>query len=216
MNRIYKISAILMLLMASACSGVRNLTSPEVAVPLSYADSVYCDSTCFADEEWWKLYTDTTLQGFIRKTLANNKDLLTASARIEEMRQLMGVETANLFPTVNGNVYANDETNDYAGVGMTHDREMGVKLSISWEMNLMGSMVWARRRGKANYLASVYDYRAMQVSLIAATAEAYFRLIALQNELAIVRRTEASRRESLRMAKIRFEGGLTSETVYQQ
>ncbi len=216
MNRIYILSAILVSLIFSACSGVRNLTTPEVAVPLSYTDSAYCDSISFADEEWWKLYTDTTLQGFIRKTLKNNKDLLTASARIEEMRQLLGVETANLFPTINGNIYANDETNDYSGTGMTHDREIGVKMSISWEVNLMGSMVWARRKGKANYLASIYDYRAMQVSLIGATAEAYFRLIALQNELAIVRRTEESRRESLRMAKIRFEGGLTSETVYQQ
>ena len=216
MNRLYIIVSLLLSLVAAGCSGVRNLTQPEVDVPMSYTDSIANDSLCFADVQWWEFYTDPTLQGFIRKALDNNKDLLTAMARIEEMRQLLGVETANLMPNIGGNVYANDETNDYSGKGLIHDREIGVKIPISWEMNLMGSTIWARKKGKANYVASTYDYRAMQVSLIAATAEAYFRLIALQNELSIVRRTEESRKESLRMAKIRFEGGLTSETVYQQ
>ena len=36
------------------------------------------------------------------------------------------------------------------------------------------------------------------------------------NELAIVRRTLTTRAESLRIAKLRFEGGLTSEIVYRQ
>lgn len=216
MNRLCIILAITASVVVSACSGVKNLRTPEVAVPLSYTDSIPNDTLCFADEEWWTFYTDPVLQGFIRKTLSHNKDLLTAAARIEEMRQLLGVDNANLLPAINGNIYANDETNDYSGTGIKHDREIGVKLPISWEMNLMGSLLGARRKGEANYVASTYDYRAMQVSLIAATAEAYFRLIALQNELSIVRQTEESRRESLRMAKIRFEGGLTSETIYQQ
>ena len=216
MNRICIILAIVASVAAAGCSGVRNLSVPATTVPLSYNDAPANDTLCFADEEWWEFYTDPVLRDFIHKTLANNKDLLTAAARIEEMRQLLGVDKANLLPTINGNIYANDETNDYSGAGLTHDREIGVKMPISWEMNLMGSLLWARRKGEANYIASTFDYRAMQVSLIAATAEAYFRLIALQNELSIVRQTEESRRESLRMAKIRFEGGLTSETIYQQ
>lgn len=203
-------------LIVSACSGVKNLTSPHVEIPLSYTDSISGDTTCFADIKWWEFHTDSTLKKFISNTLANNKDLLIAYNRIEEMKQLWGVEKANILPSVNGNIYGNNETNDYGGSGTTHDSEVGLKIPISWEMNIMGSQLWAHKKSKANYNASAYDYKAMQISLIAATAEAYFRLIALQNELSIVRQTEISRRESLRMAKIRFEGGLTSETVYQQ
>ncbi|MBD5213644.1 MAG: TolC family protein, partial [Bacteroidales bacterium] len=140
----------------------------------------------------------------------------TAAYRIEQMRQTYGVDKSNLLPQLNGNVYANDETNDYSGIGITHDREIGVKVSVSWEMNLLGSLVWAKKRGQANHQVSEADFRAMQVSIIAQTAEAYYRLVALENEYAIVRRTVETRKESLRMAKIRFEGGMTSETVYQQ
>ena len=40
--------------------------------------------------------------------------------------------------------------------------------------------------------------------------------MALDNELAIVRQTLNARKEGVRLAKLRFEGGLTSETSYQQ
>lgn len=81
---------------------------------------------------------------------------------------------------------------------------------------MLGSLAWAKKRAGNTYKASVEDYRAMQMSLIAMTAEQYYRMAALESELQIVNRTVDSRKESLRMAKIRFEGGLTSETVYQQ
>ncbi|MDE6555893.1 MAG: TolC family protein [Duncaniella sp.] len=203
-------------LLTAGCSGVRNLTKPDAAMPESFALGLESDSACLADMAWWKFYSDSTLSRFIARALDNNRDLLTAASRVEQMREMFGVDKAALFPMVNGTAYANDETNDYSGSGITHDREIGLKLNISWEMNLLGSLVWARKRGKSNFVASAEDYKAMRVSLIARTAEAYYRLVALENELSIIRRTVASRKESLRMAKIRFEGGLTSETVYQQ
>ncbi|MDE6278977.1 MAG: TolC family protein, partial [Paramuribaculum sp.] len=164
----------------------------------------------------WKFYSDSTLCKFISRTLDNNRDLLTAASRMQQFRAMYGVDKANMLPQINVSIYGNDETNDYSGTGISHDREFGFKVPISWEINLLGSAVWAKKKGKANYLASAEDYRAMQVALIAQTAEAYYRLVALENELSIIRRTVESRKESLRMAKIRFEGGLTSETVYQQ
>lgn len=200
----------------TSCSGVKNLRPAATDVPDRFSSFSEPDSACLADIAWWEFYGDSTLCRFINRTLENNRDLLTAAARIEEMRSLYGVDKANMLPTIEGRIYAQDETNDYSGTGIIHDREIGIKVPISWEINLLGSLSWAKKRGEANYLASAEDYRAMQVSLIAQTAEAYVRLVALENELAIVERTVESRKESLRMAKLRFEGGLTSETVYQQ
>lgn len=56
----------------------------------------------------------------------------------------------------------------------------------------------------------------MRITLIAEAASAYFSLVALDNELAIVRRTLINREEGVQKARLRFEGGLTSELVYQQ
>ncbi len=216
MRRHIIFAGLILAVICCACSGVRNLRQPETSVPSAFTPRMEPDSACLADVAWWEFYSDSTLCRFIRRTLENNHDLLTAAARIQELKSLYGVDKSNMMPTIGGTVYANDETNDYSGTGIKHDREFGIKIPISWEINLLGSLSWARKRGEANYLASAEDYRAMQVSLIAQTAEAYVRLVALENELSIVRRTVESRKESLRMAKLRFEGGLTSETVYQQ
>ena len=81
---------------------------------------------------------------------------------------------------------------------------------------MWGNLRWAKRKGGAEYLASVEDRRAMRMTLVASVAAAYFNLIALDNELSIVRRTLITRSEGLYQVQLRFEGGLTSEMVYQQ
>ncbi|MDE5929166.1 MAG: TolC family protein, partial [Muribaculaceae bacterium] len=88
--------------------------------------------------------------------------------------------------------------------------------TLSWEADLWGGLKWARRKGGADFRASVEQERAMRITLIAEAASAYFRLIALDNELQIARRTLFTREENLQKAKIRFEGGMTPETVYRQ
>lgn len=206
----------ILLLGFSACSGVKNLTAPDVTMPATYMPGVDADSASVADMAWWKFYADSTLARIMRITLDNNRDLLKAAARVEEMRQLYGVDKANMMPEIGGLIGASHETNNYGGTGTTKDPEYDLKFPITWEINLWGSLSWAKKKGAANYAASVEDYRAMRMTLIAEVASAYFRLIALDNELSIVRQTLATRQQSLEQARIRFEGGLTSETVYQQ
>ena len=65
-------------------------------------------------------------------------------------------------------------------------------------------------------MQSVQARRALQITLIAQVAQSYFELMALDDELSIVRQTLATRQEGAHQAKLRFEGGLTSETTYQQ
>ncbi len=54
------------------------------------------------------------------------------------------------------------------------------------------------------------------MTLVSEVASAYFELCALDRELNIVEKTLEARREGVRLAKLRFEGGLTSETAYNQ
>ena len=57
----------------------------------------------------------------------------------------------------------------------------------------------------ADFLGSIEAQRALKMSLIAEVAQAYFELVALDNELAIVKQTLNAREEGVRLAKIRFE-----------
>ncbi len=198
-----------------SCSGVRNCKAPELNLPATLAAGA-TDSTTMADIEWWKFYGDTVLCEIISKTLDNNRNLLAAAANVEKARQAYGFAKADQFPSVGASVLANRETNNYSGEGTTVDPQFDLKANISWEADLWGKYRWAKRRGEALWNASLEDYRAMRMTLIAEAATAYFTLIALDNELAIVRRTLVNRQEAVAKAKLRFEGGLTSELVFRQ
>lgn len=204
----------------SSCSGTKNLTRANIDMPASYMtgkDSIPAtDTLTLADVKWWEFYSDPTLTAILRTALENNRDILKAAAKVEQMRALYGVAKADLFPQIGANVAYSYETNKYNGGKTTTDPEYDLKFPISWEINLWGSMFQAKNAGQARFVASVEDYRAMRMSLIAEVATAYFKLLSLENELSIVRQTLKTREEALHLAKIRFEGGLTSETIYQQ
>ena len=70
--------------------------------------------------------------------------------------------------------------------------------------------------GGNNYFASVENVRALQMTIVAEVATNYYQLRALDRELSIVQQTLTARREGVRLAKLRYEGGLTPETAYNQ
>ncbi len=199
----------------TACSGVKNLRKPSLDLPAATVAGA-TDSLSFADLNWWEYYSDPTLKSLISRALEKNKDMLIAAARVNEMRHLYGVDKLNYLPSLSATVGGTHETNDYYGEKFKPDTELSVKATISWEADLWGALSYAQKRSAAQFIGSVEDMRAMQMTIISEVAASYFRLVALEHELNIVRMTLSTRREALAKAKLRFEGGLTSETVYQQ
>ncbi len=199
------------------CSISRKCRAPELNLPSSIISSeTPADQETLADMQWWNFYGDSLLCNIIERTLEHNKDILAAAYRIEQMREQYRISRAELLPTVSANALADNETNDYFGKKSTSDPEFSLKATLSWEADLWGRLRWAKKKNNYEWLATVEDERAMRMTLIAEVAGTYFQLIALDNELEIVRRTLETRRDGEKMAKLRFEGGLTSELVYQQ
>ena len=199
----------------SSCSIQKRCQAPELNLP----DEIIAgenDTLTIADMSWWELYSDSTLSKLIKKTLRNNRNMQAAEAHIRQMEELYRVSKASSWPTIGAQLFADHETNDYYGEKFTKDPEFSLKASLGWEIDLWGSLRWGKRKGAAEYLASVEAARAMQMTLIAETATAYFELVALDQELEIVLQTVKTREESVNQARLRFEGGLTSETAYQQ
>lgn len=201
----------------TSCKLGHQFSRPELDMPGQFdSDMNMTDTFSIADVDWRTIYTDPELQSLIELTLANNKDLRIADARIREMAAGKRIDVAGLFPQINGNAYVQKEGLNYGGDRYRNDPENGIKLAMSWEIDLWGNLRWAKDRGTAAFMESVEGRRALQVTLIAQVAQSYFELTALDHELMIVRQTLKARQEGERLAKLRFEGGLTSETSYQQ
>ena len=217
LNRIRTLSCLAAaLLMLASCKIGHHYVRPDVAMPATLAGGAGADSASLADRSWNEIYTDTILQTLIHKSLAYNKDMLIAAARVKELAARKRIDYAALFPSLELRAYGEKERTDYGGGNPSDDNEFDLKADISWELDLWGKLRWARDASIAEFMASVENQRAVQMSLIAEVAQAYYELVALDNELDIVRQTLTARRESEHLAKIRYEGGLTSEVTYRQ
>ncbi|MGL4364173.1 MAG: efflux transporter outer membrane subunit [Bacteroidales bacterium] len=215
------------ILLLNSCQIGKRYIRPQMSVPQELSaiygveDSIVqssssLDSTSIAQLKWWQIYPDSMLQQLLYRTLEHNKDLKIADARVKELAAMNRVDFSNLFPRLNANAYGQKEGRNYGGNRFVNDPEFGVKLTLSWEADLWGNLRWNRDKSKAFLLSSIEMERALKISVIAQVAQAYFELMALDNELFIVRQTLYARAEGARLAKLRFEGGLTSETSFQQ
>ena len=215
-----KKSIFITILLASCCFLVsckmgKVYKTPELNLPSKLAFDE-ADSLAYADLKWWEIYTDTLLQHLIDKALNNNKDMRIAVARVQELAEMKRLNATNLLPSIDGTAYFDREYENYRGEKGASDDELGIKLRMNWELDLWGNLRWARERNIAEYFQSVEGMRALQMTLISNVAQAYFELIALDNELAIVRQTLHNRQEGVQQSRLRYEGGITSETSYQQ
>ena len=216
-SAVLMISAVLLIGgMSVSCSPSKHCAKPELDLPETYTVTSGTDSLTLADVEWWKLFPDTTLHNLINEALTYNKDLLVAAERLKEMEYRYRIQKSKLWPSLSANGYGGSEYMNYDRSGMSPDPEYGLKLNFTWEIDLWGHIRWANREKLAEYLASVEAQRALRISLIAEVARAYFELQALDNELQIVRKTLESRDEGVSKAKLRLDGGLTSDIPYQQ
>lgn len=195
--------------MLASCKIGKKYTRPELNLPEEIA-GVKGDRVSVDSINWWDLYTDPVLQRLIVRTLEYNQDMLIAAARVKELMALQRIDKADLFPKVDVKVHADREHDQ------TPDNTFELKALLSWELDLWGKLRWANQAAISGYLQSVEGKRALQLSLVAQVAQSYFELTALDQELAIVNQTLAARREGVRLAKLRFEGGLTSETSLRQ
>ena len=199
-----------------SCSPAKHCAAPQLDLPETFVASVQTDTLTWADVEWWKIYPDTTLHSLIKQALEYNKDMLAAAERLREMEYRYKIQRSQLWPSISASVYGENEYTNYSGKEPANDPVASVLGSFSWEIDLWGNLRWASREKLAEYFASVEAQRALKISLIAEVANAYFDLQALDNELLIVRRTLETRDEGVQKARIRLDGGLTSDIPYQQ
>ena len=87
---------------------------------------------------------------------------------------------------------------------------IAANLSLAWELDFWGKFRRSTEAARAELLATQWGERAVINSLISNVAGAYLQLRELDLELEISKQTLATREESLRLVKVRAQGGVTS------
>jgi multidrug efflux system outer membrane protein len=198
------------------CSLTPEYERPEVPVLKDWRVPSE-DQRSLADLAWWDLFQDEALKGLIRTALEQNKDLRLAVARIQEARGALKTTRADQYPQLD--MEASGERKRPSreiSPGAKETDTFGVAGALAWELDLWGELRSASRAAQAELLAAENVRRGVIVSLVGDVARAYFELRDLDNRLAISKRTLEAREEALKIAQLRFRGGLTAETEVRQ
>lgn len=198
---------------------------PEVPVPATWQNAPESHES-LANMPWWELFGDPRMQDLIRTALDRNKSLRLAAARIEELRANAGVVRANRFPQVQATGSAARERIATAGSpffssggfgGLDPDFNLFTFAGdLSYQADFWGLYRRATQQARADMLATEEARLNVVISVVTGVAQAYFQLRLLDLQLEITRRTVVSFQDSLRLTRIRFEGGVASELDVRQ
>ncbi|MFC5497419.1 efflux transporter outer membrane subunit [Caenimonas terrae] len=201
-------------LLAACTSMAPRYERPAAPVAATWPQDASTEGTpAAADIDWQSFFTDPKLRELIALALRGNRDLRVAVLAIEQARAQYQIRRADLLPTVGAQLSASRAPN--ASGHLANTFSAGLALS-SWEIDFFGRIASLSDAALAQYLATEEGRKAAQTSLVAAVANSWLSLVADEDLLAITRQTLSTRQESLKLAKLRFDNGVTSELDYRQ
>jgi len=214
-------------LLPGGCALTPPYARPPAPIPAAYpAPGVPAASVPAATADvpalgYTTAFGDPRLIALIDRALAYNRDLAASVARVAEARAQFRIVRAAQLPAFGGNAATTAaRTSGVARGGSTAAtdyRYATVQLGVTaFELDFWGRVRALSAAARARYLATEQARRAYQLSLIQQTATAWFSSRSLAERLALAQRAIASRREAVRIAKLRLDAGVTSALDYTQ
>jgi multidrug efflux system outer membrane protein len=229
-------------LLATGCTTMEpKYVRPDPAVPASWPVG---DPYLIAAEEglpaltYKQVFTDPRLQTLIAEALDNNRNLMTAAANVAAAREQYRIQRAQQFPTVdanagatitgnrgggsfgsgnngNGNGTGNSGGNSGGGSKVAAQFQAGVSVP-SYEIDLFGRLRSLTDVQLNRYFSTEAGARATRLTLVANIVTAWLNESADSSLLLIDEQTAASAQKSVRLTRLRLEGGIAPRTDLDQ
>jgi outer membrane protein, multidrug efflux system len=198
-------------------------------VPASYTGSP--DTTNSARVQWREFFTDPYLVALIDTALTNNQELNITRQEIEIARNEIRARQGEYLPSVGLRGGAGvDKVGRYTLLGATEaSSEMKPGKEIpeplpnfvggavaSWEVDIWHKLRNAKKAAVHRYLSSVEGRNFMATNLVAEIASSYYELLALDNELEIVRQNIEIQNNALRIVRLQKEATRVTELAVQR
>ncbi|MGJ8661140.1 MAG: TolC family protein [Bacteroidota bacterium] len=230
-NRIYITAGIVsLMLLFSACKNLKITSKQEdKTVPETYMSSQ--DTTNSAAQKWKEFFADPYLSALIDSSLSNNQELNIIMQEINMSNNEVMARKGAYLPTLDVGAGAGvEKVGRYTSAGAseaTTDIEPGrampdpvpnlqVAAFANWEVDIWKKLRNARKSALSRYLASVEGRNFMVTNLISEIANSYYELLALDNQLKIVRQNIDIQTNALQVVKLQKEATRVTELAVRR
>jgi NodT family efflux transporter outer membrane factor (OMF) lipoprotein len=199
------------------------------SVPESYNNST--DSTNMSAIQWRQFFTDKNLADLIDTALKNNQELKITLQEIEIARNEIKPRQGALLPSVGYRAGIGVEkvgryTSQGAGDATTEikpGKEMPdplmdytVAAVANWEIDIWKKLRNAKQAAITRYLSTVEGRNFVITNLIAEIANSYYELLALDNQLLIVKQNIELQKSALEIVKVQKEAARATELAVKK
>jgi len=163
--------------------------------PVSPTDTLAVgDTTSFGYMPWRSVFTDPQLQTLIQTALDNNVNMLNAALNVKMVEEALKVARLAFLPSVaftpQGTI-ARLETDP-----ATTTKSYQLPLSASWNVDLFGNLLNAKRSAQMQLLATKDYQTVVQTNLVSGVANLYYTLLMLDRQVEIIGEMEALTKET--------------------
>ncbi len=211
------LTALATALALSGCmSFVPAYERPAAPVAPAYAAELLpargSDATVAAVFEWQRYFADARLKRLIEIALQNNRDLRVAVLGIEQARAAYQVKRADELPTLGAGLSAQRQA---SGGGLVNSYAVGLAVT-SYELDFFGRVRALSQSALSLYMATEEARKTVQIALVAAVANTHLSLLADEELLRVTHETLATREDSFKLTKLKFDNGASSELDLRQ
>ncbi len=180
---------------------------------------------------WRQFFTDPNLVSLIETALKNNQELLITLQEIEIAKSGVLAKKGKLSPSVSAGVGAGLKkagryTSEGAGDATTEiepGKEMPDPLgnfegglTANWEIDIWKKLRTEKESAVAHYLSTVEGKNFVLSNLIEEVANNYYELLALDNQLDIIRQYIKLQERALEISKIQKEAAAATELAVKK
>lgn len=198
-------------------------------VPASYNDSQ--DTTNTASLKWQDYFTDPFLRNLIDTALKNNQELNITMQEIEISRNEVRARKGEYLPFVGIKGGAGiDKPGRYTNTGALEANSQIVPgeerpeplqdyligAYANWELDIWKKLRNAKKAAVARYLGSVEGKNFMVTNLVAEIANSYYELLALDNQLDIVKKNIEIQTNAFEIVKLQKEAARVNELAVRR
>ena len=221
--------AIFLSVVFSACTPTLVSKKVNTSTPVSFNQSQ--DTVNTANVNWRQYFTDNNLIALIDTALYNNQELNITLQEIEIARNEVRARKGEYLPFVgvgaaagvdkvgrytrNGALEANNEIEP----GKEFPEPLGdlmVGAYATWEVDIWRKLRNAKKSAYTRFLSTVEGKNFMVTHLIAEIANSYYELLALDNQLDIVKQNIEIQSNALEIVKLQKESARVTELAVRR
>jgi len=227
---IYGLGIALIFLSISACKTLDiKEKSANTNVPESFKSSQ--DTTNTAKIDWKDYFTDSHLIALIDTALQNNQELNITLQEIEIARNEVRARKGEYLPFVGVSGGAGfDKVGRYTNIGAseaTTDIKPGtptpeplqnymIGAYASWEVDIWRKLRNAKKSAYNRFLSSIDGKNFMVTNLIAEIADSYYELLALDNQLDLVKQNIDIQNNALEIVRLQKSAARVTELAVRR